>query len=52
MFDEDDEDDIITCPACSAEQPSAAALLGSLGRLSHYRCRYCGWQWHEDDDGD
>jgi hypothetical protein len=31
------------CPACSA--PDAPAL-GALGRLIHYRCRACGWTFH------
>ena len=32
----------ITCPACDTVQHKREALLGSLGRLTHYRCRYCG----------
>jgi tRNA(Ile2) C34 agmatinyltransferase TiaS len=32
----------ITCPACDSVQPKSAALLGSLGRMTYYRCRHCG----------
>lgn len=56
MTDEDLDDAMldaeISCPACAAEQPAGEALLGTLGRLSHYRCRFCGWQWSEQEEPD
>jgi transposase-like protein len=42
-----DEIEIITCPACDAQQDEAECFLGQLGWLSHYRCRYCGWTFSE-----
>ena len=33
---------MIRCPWCSIVQDKVVALLGKLGRRSHYRCRYCG----------
>ena len=33
---------MIRCPWCNTLQSRAEALLGKLGRLAHYRCRYCG----------
>jgi hypothetical protein len=35
----------IRCPWCSTLQAKVGALLGRLGRLTHYRCRYCGGQF-------
>jgi transposase-like protein len=32
----------IRCPWCQASNNRLEVLLGALGRLSHYRCRYCG----------
>jgi hypothetical protein len=31
---------MIHCSWCSKFQPKTDALLGKLGRLTHYRCRY------------
>jgi hypothetical protein len=39
------EADMICCPWCSTLQVKAEALLGKLGWLTHYRCRYCGGQF-------
>jgi hypothetical protein len=36
---------MIRCPWCSKIQAKAIAFLGKLGRLTHYRCRYCGGQF-------
>jgi transposase-like protein len=36
---------MVRCPWCSTIQKKAVALLGQLGRLTHYRCRYCGGQF-------
>ena len=36
---------MICCPWCSTLQVKAEALLGNLGRITHYRCRYCGGQF-------
>lgn len=38
-----------TCPACETQQQSPNARLGTLGRLTHYRCCGCGMQWSERD---
>jgi transposase-like protein len=32
----------IRCPWCQTTNNRSEALLGQLGHLSHYRCRYCG----------
>ena len=29
------------CPMCDA--PVAMLMLGTLGNVTHYRCRNCGW---------
>jgi len=34
--------EVFECPACGRAMPAEEALLGSLGKLRHYRCRYCG----------
>jgi len=39
------EANMICCPWCSTIQVKAETLLGKLGRLTHYRCRYCGAQF-------
>lgn len=36
------EDSAVVCPACDHEQDEAECYLGQLGRLTHFRCRYCG----------
>lgn len=36
---------MITCPWCDTVLSKAEALLGVLGFLAHYRCRYCGGQF-------
>lgn len=33
---------MIRCPACGSINARIEALLGKLGRLTHYRCRFCG----------
>ena len=38
----------VECPLCLTPQPKAEAELGGLGNLIHYRCRYCGGQWHTE----
>jgi transposase-like protein len=38
---------MIRCPWCSTVQAKAVALLGKLGRLTHYRCRYCGGDFNK-----
>lgn len=45
--DEGNESYEVECPQCEAQQDEAIAFLGQLGALTHYRCRYCGWTWHE-----
>jgi rubredoxin len=37
--------EVVHCPACHAAQADFEAMLGALGALAYYRCRYCGWQW-------
>lgn len=36
---------MITCPMCEKE---GANLLGVLGNLAHFRCVYCGLEFHTD----
>jgi len=36
---------MIRCPWCSLFLRRMDALIGRLGRLNHYRCRYCGGQF-------
>lgn len=31
-----------TCPWCQSEVTEENSLLGVLGFLKHWRCRYCG----------
>ena len=33
------------CPVC----PGEGQELGSLGKTTHYRCRDCGWTFHDSD---
>jgi transposase-like protein len=33
---------MIRCPACGHINTRVESLLGKLGRLTHYRCRFCG----------
>ena len=33
------------CPVCGKEENEP---LGVLGRLIHYRCRDCGYEYHEE----
>ena len=35
---------VAMCPMCSGP----GVLLGSLGRLNHFRCRNCGWDFSEE----
>jgi transcription elongation factor Elf1 len=44
-IEENDMEDIITCPQCDHEQEESDCFLGRLGWLTHFRCRYCGWQF-------
>ena len=44
---EDDDDNVVQCPACGAEYEKGVMLLGGLGNREHYRCRDCGYQWSE-----
>jgi hypothetical protein len=39
---------LVRCPWCDAVQLRAAALLGRLGRLIHFRCRRCGGQFSRE----
>ena len=36
---------MIRCPWCGSTNQRFEALLGKLGRLTHYRCRWCGGEW-------
>lgn len=39
------------CPTCGGAE--TGVLLGTLGKLAHFRCRNCGMTFHtEVDDGD
>jgi len=42
-----DDIDQIECPTCGALQDEADCFLGQLGRLTHYRCRFCGITFSE-----
>lgn len=44
----DDTDDAPTCPACGGP----GVLLGTLGRLEHFRCRDCGAEFSRRPDQD
>ena len=35
----------MNCPLCGSETNKAESLLGRLGSLLWFRCRYCGGQW-------
>ena len=35
----------VRCPVCQITQEIDVALLGELGQLRWFRCRYCGMQW-------
>lgn len=37
-----DMDEQHKCPGCGQWQDEAECFLGQLGRLTHFRCRYCG----------
>lgn len=45
---------MITCDMCGGD----SALLGFLGKLAHFRCQDCGWQFSipasdlEDEEAD
>lgn len=39
---------IVHCPACGSEQLHEEALLGVLGILTHYRCRFCGMGFYKE----
>jgi hypothetical protein len=36
---------MVRCPWCSTPQSKSESFLGHLGRLIHFRCRYCGGQF-------
>lgn len=38
---------MIACPKCDATMPT---LLGTLGNLTHFRCRDCGWEYNMPAD--
>lgn len=46
-FDDGPEPEL--CPVCGGP----GIELGTLGRLTHFRCQNCGWEWSENfqDDG-
>lgn len=47
-FDDEDEgfeDEMPSCPACGGP----GMLLGTLGRLTHFKCRNCGMEYSEGD---
>jgi hypothetical protein len=50
-FEDDDdedfgfEDELPSCPACGGP----GMLLGTLGNLTHYRCRNCGMDYNNED---
>lgn len=44
-FDEVIDETAPPCPLCGGD----AMWLGWLGRLAHFRCRCCGWDWAVDD---
>lgn len=44
-MDRFESQDEMGCPACQAAQMVPECYLGNLGRLAHFRCRACGWQW-------
>jgi transposase-like protein len=35
----------MNCPACQHE--NGGRILGRLGRLTHFRCIFCGCTWAE-----
>jgi len=39
---------MIRCPWCHELNTKVEALLGVLGRLTHYRCRFCGGGFHRE----
>lgn len=43
-FDVLDGDEEFTCPHCETSV-GAESILGTLGKRTHYRCRYCGGEW-------
>ena len=46
MRDDEYDDDVLGyCPRCHSRVLLSACLLGKLGKLYHYRCRYCGGDW-------
>lgn len=42
----------VECPACGADNIPEEALLGTLGSLDHYRCRFCGMGWSQPAQGE
>jgi len=41
--DDDDDDVVPDCPKCGGP----GVVLGKLGKVTHYRCRNCGWDFSE-----
>jgi transposase-like protein len=39
---------MIRCPWCSSLNYRLDALLGTLGRRTHYRCRSCGGDFSKE----
>ena len=37
----------MNCPWCGSHTNQRESLLGRLGTLMHYRCRYCGGMWNK-----
>lgn len=40
---------MMKCPWCRLQLNPFECILGSLGRLVHIRCRYCGGQFELDE---
>lgn len=38
----------MNCPCCGSETNRAESLLGTLGIMEWWRCRWCGGQWSRD----
>lgn len=41
---------MVQCPWCGHGNDYDEALLGVLGMLTHFRCRYCGGQFSSEGD--
>ena len=38
----------VTCPACNTDQTYLESILGQLGMIEHFKCRYCGALWSHE----